>query len=285
MPTMTWRQRLGTVGVWRGVQAVRADLAVDIEGLGYGAIWLGGSPRSDLHAAEALLAATHTVTIATGIVNIWRSDPSELADAYHRIVERHPGRLLLGIGSGHREAIPERTRPIEAMSRYLDVLDERGVPKADRVLSALGPRMLELAAERSGGTHPYLTVAAQTWHARIDLGQDLLVAPELTVVLDIDEARARGTARDFIANYLRTSNYSTNMQRAGFTSADLENGGSDRLIDEIVAHGNADSVAAGIRAHLDAGADHVCIQVLPAADDVLPALRAVSAETGLFTAA
>jgi probable F420-dependent oxidoreductase len=155
---MSWRERLGPVGVWRGVRFVDAAMARTLEELGYGTVWQGGSPGSDLRAAEGLLDATSSLVVATGIVNIWTSDAAELADSYHRIEARHPGRLLLGIGSGHREATPERVRPLDAMSRYLDVLDERGVPVDARVLSALGPRMLEMAAERTAGTHPYLTV-------------------------------------------------------------------------------------------------------------------------------
>ena len=163
---MGWSERLGSVGVWRGVKVVDAALARTMEELGYGTVWQGGSPASDLRPAEDLLDATDSLVVATGIVNIWMSDPAELADSYHRVQAKHPGRLLLGIGSGHREASPERVRPIDAMSRYLDVLDERGVPVEARVLSALGPRMLVMASERSAGTHPYLTTPSQTREQR-----------------------------------------------------------------------------------------------------------------------
>jgi probable F420-dependent oxidoreductase len=274
---MSWSQRLGTVGVWRGVSLVDPSMARTIEELGYGTIWQGSSPGSDLRPAEALLDGTDTITVATGIVNIWASDPAELADSYHRIQARHPGRLLLGIGSGHREANAARTRPVEAMARYLDVLDERGVPAGDRVLSALGPRMLALAAERAAGTHPYLTVAAQTREARTALGPGPLVAPEQTVVLDTDPDAARRSARAFLATYLNLVNYTGNMLRAGFTAEDLAGGGSDALVDRLVAHGDATVLAAAVRAHLDAGADHVCVQVQPASGDVVPALRAIAA--------
>ncbi|MEV4515670.1 LLM class F420-dependent oxidoreductase [Dactylosporangium sp. NPDC049525] len=273
---MSWSQRLGTVGVWRGVRLVDPAMARTIEGLGYGTIWQGSSPGSDLRPAEALLDGTDTITVATGIVNIWASDPAELADSYHRIQARHPGRLLLGIGSGHREANAARTRPVEAMARYLDVLDERGVPAGDRVLSALGPRMLALAAQRSAGTHPYLTVPAQTREARAALGPDALVAPEQTVVLDTDADTARRSARAFLAVYLNLVNYTGNMLRAGFTAEDIAGGGSDALVDRLVAHGDATVLAAAVRAHLDAGADHVCVQVQPADGDVVRALRAIA---------
>jgi probable F420-dependent oxidoreductase len=278
---VNWGQRLGTVGVWRGVALLDPALAATIEALGYGTIWQGSSPGSDLRAAEELLDATGSLQIATGIVNIWQSDPAELADSYHRIEAKHPGRLLLGIGSGHREATPQRVRPLEAMARYLDVLDARNVPVRARVLSALGPRMLAMAAERSAGTHPYLTIPTQTRAARTTLGPDALVAPEQTVVFDTDPESARRTARGFLRNYLAMSNYTTTMRSAGFTADDIADGGSDTLVDTIIAHGGAPALAAAIRAHLDAGADHVCVQVQPAGGDVVPALRAIAAELRL----
>ena len=275
---MSWNQRLGTYGVWRGVNLVDPATAKTIEDLGYGTIWQGGSPSSDLRPAEALLAGTDSITIATGIVNIWTSDAVELADSYHRIQAEYPGRLLLGIGSGHREADAARTRPIQAMSRYLDILDERGVPAEDRVLSALGPHMLAMAAERSAGTHPYLTVPSQTQQARATLGSDALVAPEQTVVLDIDPETARRSARAFLAHHLNLVNYTNTMKRAGFTTEDIANGGSDHLVDRLVAHGDAATIAAAVRAHLAAGADHVCVHVQPADSDVIAALRALADE-------
>lgn len=278
---MTWNDRLGAVGVWRGWTATDAALARTVEELGYGTVWQGATPTSDLRAAEELLDATTSLVVATGVVNIWRSDPVELADSYHRIRARHPGRLLVGIGSGHREATPERVRPLDAMAAYLDVLDDRGVPVEDRLLSALGPKMLSMAAERSAGTHPYLTVPAQTRAQRELLGPGVLVAPEQTVVLDDDPVSARRTARAFLEMYLGLVNYTSTMQRAGFTADDVADGGSDTLVDAIVAHGSAGDLAAAVRAHLDAGADHVCIQVQPATGDVVPALRAVAGGLGL----
>jgi len=273
---MGWQERLGRLGVWRNVAHVDVELARTIEELGYGTVWQGGSPDADLGAAEELLDGTDGLVVATGIVNIWKSDAAELAESYHRIAARHPGRLLLGIGSGHREATPERAKPLEAMARFLDVLDERGVPTDALVLSALGPRMLAMAAERSAGTHPYLTVASQTAEAREALGAGALIAPEQTVVLDPDVPSARATARAFLANYLRMSNYTTSMRRAGFTEEDIAEGGSDRLVDGIVAHGDAAALAAAVTAHLDAGADQVCVQVLPASGSPVPTLRALA---------
>ena len=282
---MTWSERLGTVGVWRGVNDLDPAMAKTIEELGFGTIWQGGSPGSDLRAAEKLLDATESLHLATGIVNIWRSDPAELADSYHRIEARYPGRLLLGIGSGHREATPERIRPLDAMASYLDVLDEHGVPQQARVLSALGPRMLQLAAARSAGTHPYLTVPSQSGEARTTLGPDALVAPEQTIVFDTDPESARRTARNFLRGYLRLANYRTTMLRGGFSETDVEGEGSDDLVDRLVAHGDAAVLGAAVRAHLEAGADHVCVQVQPAQSDIIPALRAIAGELGLASAA
>jgi probable F420-dependent oxidoreductase len=276
-----WTQRLGRVGVWRSVSLVDPAMARVIEGMGYRAIWLGGSPGSRLEEAERLLDATDGLTVATGVVNIWNSDPGELARSFHRIEVRHPGRLLLGIGTGHREATPQRKRPLDAMSRYLDVLDEGTVPTQRRVLSALGPRMLALAAERSAGTHPYLTIPPQTAEARQALGPDALVAPEQTVVFDSEIESARSSARRWLTRYLQMINYTTTMRRGGFTAEDIAGQGSDRLVDQIVAQGDATRLAGAITAHLQAGADQVCIQVIPADGDVLRALGAVAEEINL----
>jgi len=279
--TSEWSESLGRVGVWRGVNDVDAALARDIEGMGYGTVWQGGSPAADLTAAEQLLDATEHLHVATGIVNIWKADAVELAASFHRIEARHPGRLLLGIGSGHREATPERARPLEAMAGYLDVLDAHDVPVHSRLLSALGPRMLDLAAHRSAGTHPYLTVPHQTAQMRAALGPHALIAPEQTVVLDDDPDAARQSARAFLTRYLTMSNYAHTMRRGGLDEQDLEGGGSDRLVDTIVAHGDAATVAARVDEHLTAGADHVCVQVIPVAQNVRPALRALAESLGL----
>jgi len=278
---VSWQDTLGAVGVWRGVDDTDAETAAAAERLGYGTLWLGGSPPADLTAAERLLEATSSIVVATGITNIWMTDPAQLADAYHRVDARFPGRLLLGIGSGHREASPQRARPLEAMGRYLDVLDERGVPVSARVLSALGPKMLRMSAERAVGTHPYLTIPSQTAQMRADLGPGVLVAPELTVVMDDDVHSARGAARDFLRFYLQLDNYTTTMHRGGFSEADTAAPGSDRLVDQVVVHGGAAALGAGVRAHLDAGADHVCVQVQPVSADVVAVLTALAAELGL----
>ncbi|MFD1714502.1 LLM class F420-dependent oxidoreductase [Amnibacterium flavum] len=278
-----WTTRLGRVGVWRSTGDITPELARSIERMGYGALWLGGSPESHLREAEEFLDATETLQVATGIVNIWKSDAAELAASYHRIEAKHPGRLLLGVGTGHREATPERVRPIDAMVDYLDVLDRDGVPVEARVISALGPKMLELARQRSAGTHPYLTVPSQTREGREALGPDALVAPEQTVVLDEDAESARASGRAFLKNYLRLDNYTRNMRRAGFTDEDIANGGSDELVDALVAHGDAAVIASAVEAHLADGADHVCIQVQPAPGDITARLEAIAAALSLAT--
>ena len=278
---MGWSDRLGTVGVWHRVGGLDVGVVTQIEDLGYRTLWLGGSPGADLRPAERFLDATASLTVATGVVNIWKSGAEELADSFHRIERRHPGRLLLGIGSGHREATPQRERPLDAMARYLDVLDGAGVPVERRVLSALGPRMLALAAERSAGTHPYLTIPPQTAQARAALGSSALVAPEQTVVLGTDVEAARRDARDFLRSYLGMVNYVTTMRRGGFSDSDVADGGSDHLVDAIVRDGDGAALATAVREHLDAGADHVCVQVVPAGSDVLPALRAIAEQLGL----
>lgn len=277
---MHWKERLRDVGVARPVSAVNKELARSIENLGFGAIWLGGSPASALHEAEALLAATDRIVIATGVVNVWMSDADELAASYHRIEAAYPGRLLLGIGTGHRERTVNRSGPVAAMSRYLDVLDEHRVPKDARVLSALGPRMLELAAQRSAGTHPFLTVSAQTAEAREALGRDALIALQQAIVLDPDTISARRSAHAFLRHYLTLDNYVKTIRRAGFEDADIESV-SDRLIDEFIIMGDAGTLADGVRAKLRTGVDHVCVQVVPVNDDIVPPLAALADALGL----
>jgi probable F420-dependent oxidoreductase len=228
------------------------------EELGFGALWLGGSPR--LLTVRPLLAGSRELIIATGIVNIWQYDPAELAAEFADLEEEFPGRLLLGIGIGHPEATSEYTKPLRKTTEFLDGLDaaDPSVPADRRCLAALGPKMLDLSGRRSLGTHPYFTPVAHTRFARERLGPGALIAPELACVVGEDPGRDR--ARAYAANYLRMSNYTNNLLRFGFEPSDLENGGSDRLIDEVVPQGSADHIAEIARAHLGAGADHVCVQ-------------------------
>ena len=234
-----------------------------MEKLGYGAIWIGGSPSGDLKIVDQLLGATDHIAVATGIVNMWQDDAATVAASYHRIEQRFPGRFLLGVGIGHPEATQEYIKPYDKMVAYLDELDAAGVPVAGRALAALGPKVLRLAADRTAGAHPYLTTPAHTREARELMGAGPLLAPEQKVVLDTDTARARALGREKVASpYLKLSNYVSNLRRLGWSDEDLANGGSDALVDALVAHGDAETAAAGLTAHLDAGADHVCVQVL-----------------------
>jgi|HubBroStandDraft_3_1064219.scaffolds.fasta_scaffold27034_3 probable F420-dependent oxidoreductase len=266
---------LGQIGIWQGAANLTPELAAEVERLGYGSIWIGGSPGGDLGIVEDLLDATDHIAVATGIVNVWKDDAAVIAAAYHRIAARHPDRFLLGIGIGHPEATQEYRQPYATLVSYLDQLDEAGVPKDARALAALGPRVLALSAARSAGAHPYLTTPEHTRWARQLLGAGPLLAPEQKVVLDTDAERARAIARRAVANpYLRLTNYVGNLRRLGWTDADVANDGSDRLIDALVAQGDAASISRGVTAHLEAGADTVTVQAL--GGDPLSTFRALA---------
>lgn len=269
---------VGRYGIWQRT-GLSPEFAVEAEALGYGAIWIGGSPPGDLALPESLLDATQRIVIATGIVNMWATPAAEVAESYHRIAANHPGRFLLGVGIGHPEATTEYRSPYATMVDYLDKLDEADVPVAGRALAALGPKTLRLSANRAAGAHPYLTTPEHTREAREIIGGGVLLAPEQKVVLDTDAERARSIGRPIVDRpYLHLVNYRSNLLRLGWSEADLDNGGSDALVDALVAHGDAETVAARLTAHLDAGADHVCAQVLTAdGADPLPALRELSA--------
>lgn len=269
------RDHLGRFGVWRGGSQLTPELAVALEQLGYGTLWVGGSPAADLLQVEQLLAATTTLTLATGIVNMWQSDARELAASFSRIDDRYPGRFLLGVGAGHREATQQYARPYETLVSYVDVLLADGVPRDSLVLAALGPKVLRLAAERTAGAHPYLVTPEHTRQARGILGTGPLLAAEQKVVLETDPDRARAVGRPRVRSpYLSLANYTSNLRRLGWRDDDLRDGGSDALIDALVAHGSGAQVAAPLGEHFDAGADHVCVQLLTAPDaDLLDGYR------------
>jgi len=250
---------LGKIGIWRRHQE-GAEGVAELEELGFGTLWLGGSPAPG--DARPFLAGTRTLTIATGILNVWRHEAADVAAEHGRLNDEFGGRFLLGIGIGHPAATSEYRRPVATMRSFFDGLDaaERAVPRDQRVAAALGPKMLDLAAERSLGAHPYLTPVEHTRFARERVGPGVLVAPELTVVVEPDVETGRQLAREFAGPYLDRTNYAANLLRHGFTEDDLADGGSDRLIDAIVPHGSAEQVAEAVQAHLDAGADHVCLQ-------------------------
>jgi probable F420-dependent oxidoreductase len=255
---------LGRFGIWVATRSIAPELAAKIESLGYGAAWIGGSPEADLAWVEPALAQTTSLQLATGIVNIWSAPAPAVAESFRRIESAHPGRFLLGIGVGHPEHTQEYVKPYDALVGYLDELDAAVVPKSRRVLAALGPRVLRLAAERSAGAHPYLTTPEHTAEARELVGRTVFLAPEHKVVLTTDANEAREQGRKVVAHYLGLSNYVNNWLRLGFTEDDVRKPGSDRLIDAVVAYGTPEAIAHRLNEHLEAGADHVAIQVLGA---------------------
>lgn len=274
--------KLGKLGVWTtfgriGEENAGAAAAL-VEECGYGTFWLGGSPR--LPSVRPLLEATDGLTVGTAIVNIWEYEPKQLAAEYAELARDHADRLLVGIGVGHPEATGDYAKPLTAMSRFLDGLDAAPdpIPPASRCLAALGPRMLDLARERCAGAIPYFVPLGHTRFARERLGGGALLAPELACVLDTVPTGARASAREYATTYLGLRNYTANLKRFGFSEEDIDAGGSDRLIDAVIPQGSPEEVAAVIRAHLDAGADHVAVQ--PVGVDGVPAeeWRALAAE-------
>ncbi|MCW2513253.1 MAG: Luciferase-like monooxygenase [Mycobacterium sp.] len=276
------KPNLGRFGVWT-FGAVTPEQAVEIEKLGYGAVWVGGSPAGDLSFAEPILEATERLQLATGIVNVWTAPADEVAASYHRIEKAHPGRFVLGVGIGHPEHTEEYRKPYDVLVEYLDALDAANVPTSRRVIAALGPKVLELSAKRSAGAHPYLTTPEHTAQAHQLIGPSVYLAPEHKVVLARDAAQAREIGRQTVDFYLDLSNYVNNWKRLGFSDVDVAKPGSDKLIDAVVAHGTPDDIAKRLKEHLDAGADHVAIQVLGGPDALLPTLAELAGPLGLST--
>jgi probable F420-dependent oxidoreductase len=269
----------GEIGVWspqlrEGDAHEVAAAAAELEELGYGAIWVPGREHDDLEERlHLLLSSTQRITVATGIVSIWTHPADATAALKARLTAEFPGRFLLGLGVSHAPAVGERyRRPLTEMIRYLDALDaaDPPVPRTERVLAALAPRMLALARERARGSHPYLVTPEHTRTAREALGPDALLAPEQTVVLEEDAETARAVARQWLARYLQLPNYADNWLRTGFDRADIEDGGSDRLVDALVAWGDVDAIGARVDAQRAAGADHVALQVVTADPAQLP---------------
>ncbi|WP_039805189.1 LLM class F420-dependent oxidoreductase [Nocardia araoensis] len=261
---------LGRFGVWRGYRGFSPEDAAELEKLGYSALWLGGSPPAELPVVESLLEATDTLTVATSIVNIWTAPANAVAESFHRIEQRFPGRFLLGIGAGHPEANKPYQKPYDALAHYLDALDQAGVPKDRMALAALGPKVLELSRTRTAGALPYLAPPEHTAQARKILGSALLVA-EQKLVLDDDPERAREVGRQTVEMYLGLRNYVSNLRRLGFSEEDVAKPGSDRLVDVLAVHGSPVEVTGQLVEHLKAGADHVALQAL--GEDYLGSLR------------
>ena len=279
------KPNLGKFGVFGHYQAVWQQLSPaqlqEIEALGYGAIWAGGSPPAELDWIEPILGATDKLQLATGIVNIWSAAPGPVSESFHRIEKAYPGRFLLGIGAGHPEATAEYKKPYDALNEYLDQLDEHGVPKDRIVVAALGPQVLKLSARRTAGAHPYLTTPEHTTQARELVGPDAFIAPEHKAVLTTDAEKARAIGRKTLDIYLNLTNYTSNWKRLGFTDADIAKPGSDALVDAVVAYGTPDAIAARLKQHLAAGADHVPVQVLTSTDKLVPALAELAGPLGL----
>jgi probable F420-dependent oxidoreductase len=261
---------LGRVGVWWSISWKVADdpsvdAAAELERLGYGALWSSGGFEPGFSPTFGrLLASTTNIAVASGIVSMWTGAPADVGPAVGQLQADFPGRFLLGIGASHSAVVQDYSRPYSKMVAYLDALDalETPVPKDRRVLAALGRRMLELSAERAAGAHPYFVPVEHTAFARDILGPAPLLATEVAVVLETDPAAARTLAREYASLYLGLPNYTQNLRSFGYDDRDIEGGGSDRLIDALIPWGDAATIAARIAEHHQAGADHVCIQVV-----------------------
>lgn len=279
--------QLGSTGVWttrlEPLPAARAqEIAAELEELGFGALWVGEAlGREALTHTGLLLAGTRRIVIATGIANIYGRDPVTMASGQKTLAEAYPNRFLLGLGVSHVPLVEQLRghryeKPVATMRAYLEAMDQapyRAAPppsKPPRVLAALGPKMLRLAAERADGAHPYNTTPQHTAQAREVLGAEPLLCPEQAVILETNPAKARAVARNFLAIYLTLPNYTNNFLRLGFAESDFANGGSDRLIDAVIAWGDMKTVLSRIDQHRSAGADHVCIQVLTENQDEFP---------------
>jgi probable F420-dependent oxidoreductase len=286
---------LGPIGVFswevvrRPADEVRRGVRA-IEDLGYSAVWFPESRgREAMTAAALVLESTERIGVATGIASIWARDPTAAAYAAYGLDEAHPGRFVLGLGVSHAPSAQARgrvyDRPLARMSRYLDGLAgidsplEVAGPGVPVILAALGPKMLEIARHRTAGAHPYFVPVGHTVFARGILGEGPFLAPEQAVVLETDPERARSIARAYTSRYLGLDNYRRNLERLGWGEADLAGGGSDTLVDAVVGWGDPSTVAERVRAHLDAGADHVPVLVLTGDEGFpLAQLEALAAE-------
>jgi probable F420-dependent oxidoreductase len=281
-------KRLGRIGVWTfyasngSAERVR-DLSAEIEDLGFGALWYPEAiAKESLSTGALLLSWTERIGIASGILNIWVRDPVATANGARTLEDAHPGRFVLGLGVSHRHAVNARghdyDRPLAAMRAYLDGMDAApyvgpdGAEPPPRVLAALAPKMLELAAHRAGGTLTYLVPPEHTVVARAAMGPDAFLAVEQAVVLETDATAAREVSRPFVSFYTAAENYRNNLLRLGWPEAEIDTT-SDGLLDALVVHGDEAAIAARVQAHFEAGADHVAVQVLPNSEPQIEALR------------
>ena len=265
---------LGRIGVWwsgswRVADDPERNVAAELESLGYGTLWSSGGFDPGLSTRfEKLLAASERATVASGIVSVWAAAAADVGPAVADLEVRFGGRFLLGLGASHSAIVQNYENPYTRVVEFLDALDalDHPIPPERRILAALGPRMLELAAARASGAHPYFVPVEHTARAREVLGRGPLLAPEVAVVLETDRAVALALARQYAAIYLPLPNYADNLRRFGFGDADFENGGSDRLIEAVIPWGDAKTIARRVHEHLDAGADHVCVQAVAGFD-------------------
>ncbi len=268
---------LGRVGAWLGAlgwapAAVERDAVAEVEELGYGSLWYSEAHngKESLSHGALLLAATRRIVVASGIANIWVRDPMAMAAGANALAEAFPGRFVLGMGVSHPPQLAPRGhsygRPVAAMRAYLESMDvaeytgPRPAEPLPRLLGALRPPMLELAAAMADGAHPYLVPVEHTRRARSILGPGKLLATEQFVIVEDDPVEARRLGREALAWYLTLPNYTDNLRWLGFGDDDLARGGSDALVDALVAWGDEDAIRERVALHLEAGADHVCIQ-------------------------
>ncbi len=262
------KPQLGRVGIWSmelrfGDKGEALEAAAEIETLGFGALWIpGGIDDAVLTDVDALLSVTERVTVATGIINIWKQTPEDVAGWFNALSVEQQNRVMLGLGASHGPIIGDAWRkPLAATATFLDGLDQFGMPQKNLCLAALGPKMLELARARTAGAHPYLVTPEHTAAARKILGTDKLLAPEQGVILESDPVKARELAREALAMYTFLPNYRNNWIRLGLSQHDVDEV-SDRLVDALFAWGEMDKIVERVNAHRDAGADHVCLQVI-----------------------
>ena len=274
----------GKYGAWTSYGRIGKDNAGEaaraVEEAGLGTLWMGGSPR--LEEMRPLLEGSEKLVVGTSIVNIWGYDPADLVAEYAALEADFPGRLCVGIGVGHPEATSDYKRPLTNLEAFLDGIDaaEEPIPTDRRIIAALGPKMLAMSARRSLGTIPYFTSVDHTRFSRETVGPDALVIPEIACVIDEDVERARATAREYASLYLGLSNYTNALLEHGFDRSDIEDGGSDRLIDHVIPHGTAADIAAVAHAHVEAGADHVALQTIGAEGIPADEWRALAAALG-----
>jgi probable F420-dependent oxidoreductase len=268
-------QEITGTGIWSahlrfGDPGEVSEAAAELEELGYTALWIPDAGGDVFGAVERLLQATRSAVAATGVLNLWMHSPEETADAHDRLTRTHGDRFLVGIGVSNAalvDAITEPGRfrkPLAAAAAFLDALDSAPtpLPRDATVLAAISPKMLEIARIRTAGVHPFNVTPEHTALTRQALGPSALLMPEQMVIVTTDPDRAHAISRETLSYYLPFSNYTNNLRRIGFGDEDFADGGSNRLIDALVAWGSPDDIAARVREHRDAGANHVCVQVL-----------------------